>query len=55
MGHYLWVYTFDDQVKKQYDSIKVVSDFEYIAIMKDTVTQSKIKIYFYLQSLFKYI
>ncbi|KAL6618412.1 alpha/beta-hydrolase [Neocallimastix sp. 'constans'] len=32
MGHYSWVYAFNDQVKNQFDNTKVVADFENITI-----------------------
>ncbi|KAG4101204.1 alpha/beta-hydrolase [Neocallimastix lanati (nom. inval.)] len=38
MGHYSWVYAFNDQVKKQFDNAKVVADFENITIKDGKVT-----------------
>ncbi|KAL6632982.1 alpha/beta-hydrolase [Neocallimastix californiae] len=40
MGHYSWVYAFNDQVKKQFDSAKVVADFENVTIKNGKVTST---------------
>jgi len=38
MGHYSWVYAFNDQVKNQFDNAKALKDFPNVTIENGTVT-----------------
>jgi len=40
MGHYSWVYAFNDQVKKEFDNEKTLEDFENITIEKGKLTST---------------
>lgn len=38
MGHYSWVYAFNDQVKEQFDNAKALKDFPNVTIEEGTLT-----------------
>jgi len=40
MGHYSWVYAFNDQVKKEFDNAKILEDYDNITIEKGKLTSS---------------
>eukprot|EP00833_Pecoramyces_ruminatium_P004580 jgi/Orpsp1_1/1178612/evm.model.c7180000066037.2 len=40
MGHYSWVYAFNDQVKKEFDNSKILEDYDNITIEEGKFTSS---------------